>query len=167
MRAIKGRMNNYLLLVLLALVCLGCQASFLQHETPGLKAGTAFNPPYSIQTPLPGSLKGYELYSWMDGDARSFTLITGTDRTKDSQEITSAENIVTADGWVKVSVRDIEALEVLLSQIPEGETIIFIGRPGIGPAPDDGLNITLPPQSILDSLEEYCTGIGLKLVVVD
>jgi len=167
MKAIKQRVDNWLFLVLLVLVCAGCQASVLHHETPGLAVVSAFNPPYSIQTPLPESMKGYEVYSWVDGDTRSFTLITGTNRTKDSHEITSAENIVTIDGWVKVSVPDVEALKVLLSRLPGGETILFMGGSDIGPAPVEGINITLPPRSILDSLEEYCTDIGLKLIVFD
>jgi hypothetical protein len=167
MRGIKVKMNSYLLLILLTLFCVGCQVSGLNHKTSEITAVFAFNPPYTIQTPLPDSPKGYELYSWMDGDTRSYTLITGTDRTKDSAEITAAENIVTVDGWVKVSVQDVEALELLLSQLPGDETILFIGRSGIGPAPDDGLDLSLPSQNVLDSLKEYCTGIGLRLVVVD
>jgi hypothetical protein len=36
---------------------------------------------------LPGSMKGYELYSWQDKDGWHFTLITGTDRSKTLEEI--------------------------------------------------------------------------------
>jgi len=106
MRATKGTMNNYMLLVLLVLVCAGCRALAQRHEAPGSTAVPTFDPPYSIQTPLPGSLKGYELYSWIEDDTRLYTLITGTNRTKDIREITSSENLVTADGWVKISVQD-------------------------------------------------------------
>ena len=51
-----------------------------------------------ISTPdalLPQSMKGYELYSWQQDNQWNYTLITGTDRDKTTQEIITANNTVT------------------------------------------------------------------------
>ena len=49
---------------------------------------------------LPHSLKGYELYSWEEEGQWYFTLITGTNRTKTLEEITSKEDFISESGWV-------------------------------------------------------------------
>jgi len=54
--------------------------------------------------PLPRSMKGYELYSWQEQGQWHFTLITGTNRNKQLEEIISDGNTVSEDGWVKIHV---------------------------------------------------------------
>lgn len=77
---------------------------------------------------LPGSMKGYELYSWSEGSQWSFTLITGTNRNKSFIEITSGEDFISEAGWVKVSATGVDEIETVLNKLPAAHT--FHGCPG-------------------------------------
>ena len=72
---------------------------------------------------LPRSMKGYELYWWSEDGQWHFTLITGTNRNKSREEIVSNENIVSEDGWVHIHVVGIEAIETVLSRLPQNEYV--------------------------------------------
>ena len=116
--------------------------------------------------PLPHSMKGYELYSWEENGQWHFTLTTGTNRLKSVGEITSGENVVTEDGWVKISVTGIDDIKNVLNGLPQGEEVSWIGRQWreqMG-AKTDG--ITLPPENIIGDIQEHCEGLGLGLQVV-
>ncbi|MGC9468747.1 MAG: hypothetical protein ACP5HS_09155 [Anaerolineae bacterium] len=78
---------------------------------------------------LPRSMKGYELYSWQRDNEKTwtYTLVTGTNRTKTWQEISKPDSTVTGEGWVKVTVQGETALKSVLGQLPEGEDIIWRG----------------------------------------
>ena len=60
---------------------------------------------------LPHSMKGYELYSWEEDAQWHFTLITGTNRTKTMEEITSNEDYISVTGWVKIQVVGADAIK--------------------------------------------------------
>lgn len=110
--------------------------------------------------PLPASMKGYELYSWQADDEWHFTLITGTNRMKTPEEITTGEDEATADGWVKISVQGTDAIKDVLSRLPAGEDVFWAG---VEWTPDDGF--TLPPQDTVDAIREYCESLELVLYV--
>ncbi len=94
--------------------------------SPGaLFARSTFTP--TPVPPLPRSMKGYELYSWQDGQQWRFTLITGTNRTKTLEEITTGEDALTADGWVNIHVQGLAAIQSVVSRIPPGEWLSWIG----------------------------------------
>ena len=75
---------------------------------------------------LPHSLKGYELYSWLEDGQWHFTLITGTDRNKTLEEITSKEDFISEAGWVKVNAVGVEAIEAALSKLPRDEFTLWL-----------------------------------------
>jgi hypothetical protein len=75
---------------------------------------------------LPHSMKGYELYSWSEDGQWHFTLITGTNRNKTLEEITSEVDIISETGWIKGTVIGVEALENVLSKLPTDEFIILV-----------------------------------------
>ncbi|UCH87896.1 MAG: hypothetical protein JSV49_06400, partial [Thermoplasmata archaeon] len=77
------------------------------------------------ESSLPDSMKGYELYSWQVENDWYFTLITGTNRLKGYEEITSDEDII-KDGWVKITVRDIDSIKTILGQLPKSEEVFWI-----------------------------------------
>lgn len=110
--------------------------------------------------PLPHAMKGYELYSWQVEGQWHFTLITGTNREKELEEIISDENGVTPDGWVRISVQGVDAVQRLLSGLPPGEEIFWLvlrsGPPFV---------ISLPPQEIIDTVKAICAQWGLTLHV--
>jgi len=112
---------------------------------------------------LPHSLKGYELYSWSDGSQWHFTLITGTNRLKTIEEITSKGDSISETGWVKIQVVGADAIKDVLSRLPEGESVFWCDELHIGQSTETDLQ--LPPGQIADAIEEYAKQCGLDLVV--
>jgi hypothetical protein len=110
-------------------------------------------------------MKGYELYSWQADSEWHFTLITGTNRLKSLEEITSGADTVSADGWVRISVQGVDALESLLRRLTEHEEILWIGEGWREQAQVDAGNLTLPPRETTDVIEGYCKQLGLELRV--
>lgn len=78
---------------------------------------------------LPHSAKGYELYWWPEDGQWHFTLITGTNRNKSLEEIVSNVNIVSEDGWVHIHVVGVEAIETVLSRLPQNEYVGWVPLP--------------------------------------
>ncbi|MEW5804360.1 MAG: hypothetical protein AB1847_19875 [bacterium] len=119
-----------------------------------------------IPSALPSSMKGYELYSWPDGGDWHFTLITGTNRLKSYTEITSTEDIVTENGWVKVTVKGVDLVKAVLSRLPKGEYVFWIGSnwlKQVGGATSG--NLALPDQEVIDTLKMHCNALNLELYV--
>ena len=127
--------------------------------------------PSAFSPALPHQSKGYELYSWQSGGTSTsnviwtFVLITGTDRSKSIDEITSGPDAVTA-AWVKVSAQGTDGLTSQLNRLPRDESIVWIGpqtreqwQLPTGP-------LELPPAAVLDSITGYCKQIGLNLQVL-
>ena len=127
------------------------------------KAGKLINVPLAAIDELPHSMKGYELYSWEEEDQWHFTLITGTDRTKTIEEITSKEHFISETGWVKIQVVGADAIEDVLNRLPEGESVFWCDELHIGQSTETDLQ--LPPEQIADAIEEYAKQCGLDFVV--
>lgn len=143
------------LFLLSACLAAGCR----QVVTPG---------PVPTATPaerLPHSMKGYELYSWPVGEQWHFTLITGTNRNKTVEEVTSSEDRLSADGWVRIHVQGVEAIQAVLSRIPAGEWVFWAGPEWATGTLGEGSDITLPPQAIVDAVKAYADGLGLSFHV--
>jgi hypothetical protein len=114
---------------------------------------------------LPRSLKGYELYSWMEDSQWHFTLITGTNRTKTMEEITSEEDFVSETGWVNVHVVGIEAIKVALSKLPQGESVFWCDELHIGQITEMNIDLQLPPEQIVNDIKEYAVQCGIDFQV--
>ncbi len=112
---------------------------------------------------LPRSFKGYELYSWEEEGQWHFTLITGTNRIKTIEEITSKEDFISETGWVKIQVVGADAIKDVLSRLPEGESVFWCDELHIGQSTETDLQ--LPPEQIADAIEEYAEQCGLDFVV--
>jgi hypothetical protein len=142
------------------LVLAVCLAACSTHTAVTAPAPTATTPPA-----LPHSMKGYELYSWQADGAWHFTLITGTNRLKSLEEITTGEDMVSTDGWVRVHVRGVEALKDLLCRLPAGEQVFWIGAQWLEGALADAGGLALPPQETIHEVEESCERQGVVLRV--
>ena len=144
------------LLFVAAFVLAGCGHLLQSRATP-----TAWD------SPLPRSGKGYELYSWPaeQGDEWRFTLITGTNRLKTHDEIVSAENVLSASGWVKVSVSGTEALRTLLSQLPRGEIVTWIRKDWLEQVGVPAGSIRLPDKDLIGEIERYCRRLGIEITI--
>jgi len=112
---------------------------------------------------LPHSMKGYELYSWEEDNQWHFTLITGTNRTKTMEEITSKEDFVSETGWVKLHVVGVDAIKDVLSRLPQSESIFWCDELHIGQTTETDLE--LPPEPITDAIREYAEKCGLDFAV--
>jgi hypothetical protein len=114
---------------------------------------------------LPHSFKGYELYSWPEDRQWHFTLITGTNRTKTTEEITSKEDYVSETGWVKIHVVGTDAIKNVLSRLPQGESVFWCDELHIGQASETNIDLQLPPEQITDAIKEHAERCGLDFVI--
>jgi hypothetical protein len=122
---------------------------------------------HSIETinRLPNSLKGYELYSWLQNNQWHFTLITGTNRNKTLEEIISPDDYISEAGWVQIQVTGIEAIKKVLNKLPQGESIFWLDRLRSDQTATDSVNITLPDMLFINSIKECVAQNGLDLRV--
>ena len=112
---------------------------------------------------LPNSLKGYELYSWEENGLWHFTLITGTNRTKATEEITSAVDYISEAGFVNIHVVGADAIKGVLSHLPVGEFVAWCNEFHIGET--TWPNLQLPPAATTDSIIGYARQYGLDFLV--
>lgn len=122
---------------------------------------------FSTAPSLPHSEKGYELYSWREGEGAgwNYTLMTGTNRLKSSEEIIGGEDTVTEDGWVKLTETDVDDLLELLGRLPDGEQIFWHGASSSSGDADAG-QFRLPDEEVVAVVQERCGALGLELAVV-
>jgi hypothetical protein len=144
-------MKTIVYIVLFATLALGCD----DNDSVKKEAPLDIIP----EGPFPSLMKGLELYSWQkDGDWK-FTLITGTNRIKTYQEITTHENKLT-DTWVKISVSSIESLKAVLARVPADNNIhwisseVFVG------------GFSIPPDNIVEEVENHCESLDLHLDLI-
>ena len=94
-------------------------------------------------TPFPESMKGYELYSWQDGDQWNFSLLVGTNREKTLEEIKAADT----------TLRGVDALTSALEQMPAGQYITWSSRE----------TLSFPPDEVIEQVKQNCEDKGLIL----
>jgi hypothetical protein len=97
---------------------------------------------------LPHSMKGYELYSWLENSQWHFTLITGTDRNKTLDEIISNEDFISEAGWVQIHVVGVDAIKTVFSKLPQNEFIFWLAGMRSEQTAQAGVNITLPQDRL-------------------
>jgi hypothetical protein len=115
--------------------------------------------------PLPGSMKGYELYSWQENGQWHFTLITGTNRNKTLEEITTGQSEVTEGGWVNLKAVGLDEIKDILSRVPEGQWVSwssgkFVAEPG-----GSEIKLELPTQNIIEKVQAHAEKCELNLQV--
>jgi hypothetical protein len=92
------------------------------------------------------SMKGWELYSWPNGNDWNYSILPGTNRLKTYNEV--IEN--------KIIVLGKDSLKMLLDKFPKKEEIFWIGEGwleriwGI-----DFGNLSLPESKIIDEITNY------------
>ena len=112
---------------------------------------------------LPRSSKGYELYSWEEEGQWHFTLITGTNRIKTLEEITSEEDFISETGWVRIQVVGADAAKDVLSRLPDDESVFWFDELHIGQPTE--IDFQLPPEQIANEIEGYSEQCGLDFVI--
>jgi hypothetical protein len=119
--------------------------SFLLVILPGVLLSGCATASQPAATPLGESMKGYELYSWQDGSQWKFSLLIGTNREKNLDEIKSADVVLSG----------VDALISTLEEIPAGQYITWSSKE----------TLSLPPDDIIHMVEQTCAEEGLILTV--
>ena len=124
--------------------------------------------PTAWDRPLPHSVKGYDLYSWPaeEGQGWQYALITGTNRLKTYGEIVSAEDGISESGWLRISASGAEQLKALLSRLPDGESVIWLGSDWLEQMGVPAGRIQLPGGDLIDEIARHCRQAGVELSVV-
>ena len=94
-------------------------------------------------TQLAESIKGYELYSWQEGNRWNFSLLVGTNREKTINEIKSADDVLL----------DMDALKSMLEKVPAGQYVTWLSTE----------TLPFPPDDIIKQVEQICKNQGLIL----
>jgi hypothetical protein len=117
-------------------------------------------------TSMPHSMKGYELYSWIGGrgDVWVYTLVTGTNRPKSYAELAMPENVITDDGWVKLTVQGTDALESVLDLMPEDESITWLDTGQLEGVP--AMERAFPDPAVVREIERTCQRRGIHLMTL-
>ncbi len=121
--------------------------------------------PTPLASALPHQMKGYELYSFQSGPTWNYVLVTGTNRSKTVEEITTGPD-ATTDGWIKVSAQGVDGLESVLRRLPANESISWIGRQTREQWMLPAGPLALPPAGTIDQVTTFCRGLGLNLQVL-
>jgi hypothetical protein len=98
-------------------------------------------------TRLAGSMKGYELYSWQEGEVWYFSLLVGTNRLKTPDEISAPET----------RLEGLKALERELDRLPGGERVFWSAQ--------RVRNTALPADEMMDAIRAYCRERGILLEI--
>ena len=125
------------------------------------QAGKLISPP---EPPLPQSMKGYELYSWLQNDQWNYTLITGTNRDKTTEEIVTAGYTVNTDGWVNIHVAGLNSIEQVISLLPAGEFVTWLSGPRSND-PQFAVNFALSPADDVAAIKAHADQNSLNLTV--
>jgi hypothetical protein len=112
------------------------------------------SPPAFAAVNLPASMKGYELYSWFEDNQWHFTLMTGTNRNKNVEEIISIMNYETDEGWVHIHVAGVENIKTVLRKLPSKEFVIWLSGPRLDSTGPEKINFTLPAEPVIENIRQ-------------
>ncbi len=102
------------------------------------------------------SMKGWELYSWPNGNNWNYSVMIGSNTLK-------SYNMVTEN---RVAVTGIDSLKKLLEMMPDGEEIAWIGESWLSQIWDDDYrNLMLPLEEIILEVNQFCQDNGLLLII--
>jgi hypothetical protein len=105
---------------------------------------------------LEHTLKGWELYSWPNGDDYNYSLLIGTNRLKNYEEVISNE----------ITVYGIDSLKLLLAKLPEDEYIFWIGKSWLSSIwKENYKNLGLPDEKTVNEVKSFCIQRKLQLVI--
>ena len=90
-------------------------------------------------------MKGYELYSWQDGNQWKFSILVGTNREKTLDEIKSADVVLSS----------MDALKFKLEEIPAGQYVTWSSRE----------TLSFPSEEVIQQIQQTCENQGLILTI--
>lgn len=115
------------------------------------------NVPVSDTIKFSHSLKGWELYSWYQQSEWHYSIIIGTNRLKSCDEVLNN----------RISVTSLSQLQQLLAKMPANEEIMWLGEDWIRQTwPESCAPLSLPDDSTVDNVRQFCRVYNLRLTVV-
>lgn len=99
-----------------------------------------------LLTPMPESMKGYNLYYWQEGEDWYFTLRTSTNAPPTLEEIQSFDSTITED-FAKVTVKGVESITMIIYRLPMGGQMFILDPEGK----------YVLPESAVQALFDACT----------
>jgi hypothetical protein len=108
------------------------------------------------------SMKGWELYSWPQGNKWNFSVLVGTNSTKTYEEVISYNHTDTH----LITICGTDSLKMVLAKFPENEYITWIGDSWLQScwSTSHG-NLQLPSQVSIEEITQYCNQRKLNLQV--
>jgi hypothetical protein len=94
------------------------------------------------------AMKGFELYSWQEHGSWKFSLLVGTNRNKQLEEIKAPA----------VVLQNLEELKRKLAALDQGEYITWLNTSRIP-------GLSLAPVAMVQEMRRYCKTLGLILQV--
>jgi hypothetical protein len=100
------------------------------------------------------AMKGWELYSWPNGNDWNYSILVGTNRLKSLEDVTTNRIIVLGE----------DSLKLLLDKIPENEFIFWISKEWLENIWGNNYgNLCLPDSNTINEIKNYCTQKGLVI----
>jgi hypothetical protein len=119
-----------------------------------IREGMTFDPDTIM---LDSSLKGWELYSWNSGTEWRYSLLPGTNRVKNANEIYA--NPYTVNGR--------EQLKLLIRSLPSDEDIVWLGTEWTSKnVPEIRFSFIFPSLLTQYDIHKFCELNGLQLEIV-
>jgi hypothetical protein len=104
------------------------------------------------------SMKGWELYSWTNGNDFNYSLLPGTNRLKSYNEIIGNKLIVFGK----------DSLIMLLDKLPANENIFLIGKNCLlWIQGENNYNFSLPGKNTINDIKAFCNQKGLTIDVCE
>ncbi|HEY4788724.1 MAG TPA: hypothetical protein VIH57_21885 [Bacteroidales bacterium] len=102
------------------------------------------------------SMKGWELYSWPNGNSYNYSILMGTNRVKSYEEVTTNKIIVSGK----------DSLKMVLDKFPQKENLFWIGKGWLEKCWHSSYgNLSLPDMNTINEIKEYCNQKNLILNV--
>ena len=114
---------------------------------------------------LPHSMKGYEIYSWQEGEQWAFKLITGTNRQKSIEEIMSNSEPIQEDSLVNIKIIGVDELKKILGRIPKDESVFWLTADRIDSTANQAIPFGFPPDILIEDIQDFCEQVGVDLIV--
>jgi hypothetical protein len=102
------------------------------------------------------SMKGWELYSWPNGNDWNYSILAGTNRLKTYDEVITN----------KIVVFGVDSLKMLLDKLPVNEEIFWISEGWLESIWGSGYgNLSLPDNNTINEIKNYCSQKELVLSI--
>lgn len=99
------------------------------------------------------SMKGWEVYSWPEGNTWKFAFLEGTNRIKTYSEVTLENGALNL-----VRVTGVDSAKMVLNKFPQGEYVTLISQGWLQRSWQSGYgNLQLPPQDIIIQIKSFST----------